>query len=126
MKVLVTGCRDWDSDEEILIVLRELEKLPAGTIVIHGAAPGVDTIAWAIADLLGFTVRAYPARWDELGHWAGSVRNQTMLDLEHTWNEPIDFVLAFHHNISESRGTKNMIERATAASLPHKLFPVAA
>lgn len=120
MKVLVTGDREW-GPEHVDIVFRELSQFPVGTIIIHGACRGVDTIADLVGKALGFTVRDYPARFDVLGPIAGPMRNQHMIDAEHLDHEPIDLVLAFHHNISESRGTKSMIKIAEDAGLTTRL-----
>ena len=87
--------------------------------VIHGAAPGVDTLAGEYAEgSWGWTVRAYPAKWDEHGKKAGPLRNQQMLD-----EEPgIDLVLAFPDD--QSRGTWDMVERAVKARIPVRVYPI--
>lgn len=120
MKVLVTGCRDWD-ETHVDIIHRELAQLPPGTIVIHGACRGVDTIAGMIAEALGFVVRSYPARWDVLGRAAGPLRNKQMLIEEHLPNEPIDKVLVFHHDIDSSNGTAGMKKLAESWNIETKL-----
>ena len=121
MKVLVTGDREWGPDD-VDLVFRELSKLPPGTIIVHGVCRGVDTIAGIVAEQLGFTVREYPARWDVLGRAAGQIRNQVMIDHEHLEREPIDLVLAFHYNISASKGTSGMISLAQRAGLNVQLI----
>jgi hypothetical protein len=55
-----------------------------------------------------------PAKWRQFGVRAGFVRNQEML------NEKPEAVLAFWDG--ESRGTKDMIERADRASIPIRLY----
>lgn len=120
MKVLVTGSRSW-TDARVHIILRELEAFGPGTIIIHGDQFGVDKMSGIVGDALGYVVRAYAARWDELRNWAGPVRNQHMINVEHLPHEPIDLVLAFHENISESIGTSDMIRAAKLAGIPHRI-----
>lgn len=120
--MLVTGSRDWTS-RHVEVIYRELVKLPPGTIVVHGAAPGVDEIAGLIATELGLIVRDYPARWDVFGpKAAGPIRNRHMFFSEHTIDEPIDLVLAFHEDVNaKSKGTKNMLTIVKANNVPYEL-----
>lgn len=113
-KVLVTGSREWD---DIQRVVESLQALPPGTVIIHGACRGADLICAAVAEALGFTVRAYPANWDALGRRAGIARNQDMLNAEHVDGDPIDLCIAFHDNIASSRGTADMLRRARLAGI---------
>ncbi len=112
MKVLVTGSRDWS---DVIVVHERLSRLPSGSIVVHGACRGADTIAHAVAESLGFTVRPYPARWSDLGRAAGPLRNQHMLDVENVHHEPIELCIAFHDDLEHSNGTNDMVNRATDA-----------
>lgn len=114
MKVLVTGDRDWDDVETIV---SELEKLPPGTIIVHGACRGADNICAAVGEALGFIVRPYPTDWDRYPRAAGPIRNQQMIDAEHRQDEPIDLCKAFHNNIERSRGTRDMMTRAKKAKI---------
>jgi hypothetical protein len=117
-KILVTGDRKWD---DIPRVVEELGCHPPGTILVHGACVGADTVCAAVAEALQFEVRAYPADWETYKRAAGPIRNQQMLDSENKPNEPIDLVLAFHNNIKESRGTADMLDRVRKAGLPWRL-----
>lgn len=108
------------------VIRRELEKLPEGTIIVHGACRGADNIAGFVATILGFEVRAYPARWEVLGRRAGIVRNQEMLDKEHLPDEPIDLVLAFHEDPALGTGTANMVRLAEQAGIEVQVFRDAA
>jgi len=109
MKILITGDRNWNDDEVIEEVLK---KLPSGSIVIHGDCKGADKISGHIAKKYNHVVRKYPADWDGLGKKAGVLRNQQMLDEEHVEGEKFDACFAFHDNLSKSRGTLDMINRA--------------
>lgn len=121
MKVLVCGSRDWFDRGPIE---RELRKLPPGTIVVHGAARGVDTIAGDVAYDLGFTVRSYPADWNRWPKAAGPIRNSEMITMEHRLDEPIDKGLAFSKDIETSRGTRDMVNKLRAMHIPTEVFAV--
>lgn len=131
MRVLICGDRNWTDREKIAQQLRllhliydraywETDGFITGTSVdmltiMHGAARGADTIADEEASKLGFRIQAFPADW-LLGRRAGSIRNQVMLE-QHP-----DLVLAFHSNIEESKGTKDMVKRARAAGIPTEVI----
>jgi hypothetical protein len=110
VRLLVCGDRNWTN---VMAIHRELFVLPRDTVIIHGAARGADSIAGAIALDLGMQVEEYPADWETLGKAAGVLRNQQMLDQ----GKP-DRVYAFHSNLSESRGTADMVSRARSAGIP--------
>ena len=98
------------------IIERELRKLPVDTLVIHGAARGADTLGKFVAEKIGLKVindgKGFPADWRRYGRAAGPIRNQQMIDE----GKP-DLVLAFHENINESVGTKDMVTRARRVGL---------
>jgi len=70
-------------------------------------------MAGTIATEYGFDVEVYAAEWYRFGKAAGPIRNQQMLDE----GKP-DLVVAFHNNLSRSRGTRDMINRAKKALIP--------
>ncbi len=120
MKILVTGARDWTSEELIDLVV---SRLPTKSIVVHGGCRGADAIAGMLASKRGHEVREYPADWTRYGRAAGHIRNQEMLDREHRENEPIDIVFAFHEALFDrSRGTLDMCKRAEKTAI--KIFVV--
>lgn len=90
-------------------IRRDLVILPAGTVVIHGGAPGADNIADYIAREAGFVVERYPADWARDGKKAGSIRNQRML----VEGKP-DRVYAFNLG---TPGTADMMRRARVAGV---------
>src|SRR5262245_51376697 len=74
MRVIVAGAADWTDGEAIA---RELARLPPGTTVIHGDAPGADALAGAVAARLGFRVEPMARNredyaGDRRGAWKGS------------------------------------------------------
>lgn len=113
-KVLITGSRDWSTDEHIQKIIDQLVLLPENTIIVHGAARGVDNIAAAIALEIGFQVIPYPADWIKYKKAAGPIRNREM----HKCEAPFDLVLAFHDDLKNSKGTKDMV------SVVEKLSPM--
>jgi hypothetical protein len=107
MKVLICGDRYWDDFETML---NRMRKLPSNTIIVNGDAKGADQMSTCIAYQLGkMKVKRYPANWKKWGRAAGPLRNQEMLDD----NLDICLVLAFHKDIDKSRGTKDMVRRAS-------------
>lgn len=121
MKVLICGSRDWLWAEPIE---RELRKLPPRSIIVHGAAPGADSLADSLAKQLGFEVRPYPADWTAHGRSAGPIRNANMLKREHTPEEPIDLVLAFSKDFVRSQGTRDMVNRSKRVGLQVECYSV--
>ncbi len=132
-RVLLTGSRDWidgvtpnlmpkDRDEASecgLItgtVQALLSRFAAGSVVIEGEAPGLDSVAAAMAKRVGLSVLRYPADWKRYHAAAGPIRNAQMLDE----GRPT-LVYAFYRH-RESRGTANMVKQACEAGLPVKEF----
>lgn len=118
MKVLVCGARDWLSQKPIEDVLRGF---PTGTVIVHGAARGADTIAGYVGELLGFEVREYAVDPRLDGPWpaAGVHRNLRMLRSEHPSRRDgsyIDVGVAFKMNEELTRGTGRMVEFMRAAT----------
>jgi hypothetical protein len=103
--VLICGDRNWKNREAIK---REILKLPKTCIIIEGGARGADLIAYDIGTSEGFHIIDMPADWETYGRSAGPIRNGVMLK-ELLKFKPDVKVLAFHENIEESKGTKNMV-----------------
>jgi hypothetical protein len=78
------------------------------TEIIHGAAPGADTLASEWAATNGIPDRGFPAETDRYGKTAVPLRNQRMLDE----GRP-DLVIAFIGGDE----TRDMVERAKAVGL---------
>jgi hypothetical protein len=118
--ILVCGDRNW-SQNNTEPILRELFKYMDQSVrLIHGGCEGVDVLAGLIGQKLGFTVKDYPVpqeEWTRLGNRAGPLRNKRMIT-----EEKVDLVLAFHPDIANSRGTKDMIRQATQAGIPVHTF----
>lgn len=103
MKVLVCGSRYWVNIEPILDRLRKLDQ---ATVVITGGANGADLLAESASRLLNLKCIVIRAEWNKYGLAAGPIRNRKMLDMRP------DLVIAFHENLSSSKGTMDTIKEA--------------
>ena len=81
-------------------------------LVVQGGCNGADRIAEHVCNSKGIPVCGFKAPWNYYGHSAGPIRNGWMLD----FIKP-DLVIAFHPDLSKSRGTANMIEQAEKAGV---------
>jgi len=106
--VLVTGDRNYTDHEYLRQFLLTFHLNFDILKLVHGDAKGADTMADQWAKSAAIPVQAYPAQWDRYGRAAGPIRNRAMWDAEMP-----DVVIAFHKNLSESRGTKDMMTYAT-------------
>ncbi len=123
MHLLVCGDREWGSSEDYDLVFLALDLLKVGLdseqiqlTIIEGECRGVDTIAreWAIKRQVNYL--PFPANWDQ-GLGAGPQRNQKMLD-----DGKPDLVFAFHDNLNQSKGTKNMVSLAKKKKVPVVIY----
>lgn len=112
--VLVCGSRHWCYNDAIIIynTLKDLLTNHSDLYIIHGGCAGADSYADSLSRLLHIPVKEYSADWAMHGKAAGPIRNQQMLD-----NETVNLVVAFHDDIENSKGTKDMINRATKAGI---------
>jgi hypothetical protein len=140
MNILITGDREWSTDRQLEQVLRVFSDLLIPVYgrftVIHGDARGVDTMADIVGRGLNLTTIPCPAHWrhnepkwvkahgpcpdgcsELIGRPAGVLRNRYMLKT-HTPG----LVVAFHNNILNSRGTKDMVTIAKKAKIPVLVF----
>jgi len=104
--VLVCGDRNWTDSDSIRSWLAKLQDWGYDTLV-EGEARGADRIAAFEARRMGFTILPFPAKWKQFGIAAGSIRNQQMIDEGHP-----ELVVYFHHDLTNSKGTKDMVRRA--------------
>ena len=131
-RVLVFGGRDYHDRDRMEHVLRA--SLDDGDIVVHGAAPGTDSLAGEIAERLGHVVEPHPADWTgpcrptcKPGHRrpplrgsdyncsicpaAGVYRNQEMID------SGIDYAIGF----PGGRGTADMLSRVVGTGIAYEM-----
>lgn len=117
----VSGDRLWSDRQTVKAALQVVKQnRPNQPItMIHGGCRGLDTIAGEVATQLGFNVIIKPVTpddWKKYGKGAGPVRNGHMLDLGP------EFVLLFHTNIENSKGTKNMMNQCQKRGVPTTLI----
>lgn len=108
LRVLVCGGRDFADRGLVQSVLYELQPV----LVIHGAAPGADTLADVSARALGLHVQTFPVTkddWKTQGKAAGPMRNRRML----IDGQP-QLVVAF----PGGRGTADMCSQAAGHKVP--------
>lgn len=109
MRVLICGSRDWTDENSIH---QALFVLPENVVIIEGEARGADSIARDLAEAHALRVEKYPAYWRKYGAKAGPIRNAQML-IE---GKP-DFVIFCSDDLSESKGTADMIRQAQNAGI---------
>ena len=115
-RVLICGDRNWNNYELVYNTLfREnvSSTKPPIECVIEGEARGADSCGRKAAGFLGIPILAFPADWKEYGKAAGPIRNQQMIDE----GKPTE-VWAFHNDLKNSKGTKDMVLRSRKAGLP--------
>ena len=117
MRVLICGDRNWKDDDTIETELSLLHKKHKVDLVIEGGANGADLDGRASATLLGIPVMEFPANWDYYKKAAGPIRNSWMIK----FGQP-DLVLAFHSDIQNSKGTKDMVVKARKAGIKVRII----
>lgn len=106
MRVLICGDRNWDNTERVYTFLDKLIENNNIELIIHGGCRGADIIGGKWAKNRGIYVKQINAEWNKYGKAAGPIRNKKMLD------EKPDIIIAFHNDIQNSKGTKNMVTQA--------------
>ena len=118
--ILCCGDRNWTNQK---LIKKWLEKKKPDAIIEGGQVTyprsdwsdketnddpwGADYLSGVIADELGIPHFQCKANWDFFKKAAGPIRNSWMIKFMQ-----VSEVLAFHNDIENSRGTKNMIEQA--------------
>jgi hypothetical protein len=117
-RLLITGTR-YGWDEEVLrgVLARTytemIDEPDEPVLLVHGAAPGVDTQVARIWEEMGQPTEAHPADWS-IGKKAGPLRNLEMVALG------ADVCLAFV--APDSRGTVHCAGAAEEAGIPVQRF----
>lgn len=107
--VLVAGGRHYWHRTLIERTLDDIHDSQPITLLVHGAAPGADTVAARWAHRAGVPQQPYPAAWERLGRRAGPIRNQAMLD-----ESKPDRAVFF----AGGAGTEDMRRRCRGAQVP--------
>jgi len=109
MRLIVAGGREFNDYE---LLKEKLDNLLINNTddveIVSGKARGADSLGEKYAKEKGYTVKEFPAKWNEYGKRAGYLRNEEMaLYATHCvcfWD-------------GESKGTKHMIDLAKKSNL---------
>lgn len=127
MHVLVTGDRNWWDEQIMEAFMRGIYETIDGRemamVLVHGGARGADTLAGKACNKINeenkalrlspIIIEEVEAQWDEFGKAAGVIRNGEMLR-----KFPIDLAFAFHDDLENSKGTKDMVKKLADAEIP--------
>lgn len=111
MKLIVAGSRsitDYNLVKHSIETLIKDQNLTISTI-ISGTARGVDSLGERWAREHNIPISRFPAKWKELGKYAGIKRNEEMV-------ENADMLLACWD--LKSSGTKHIISYASKVNIP--------
>lgn len=121
-KFLICGDREWSRAYEDAVraqVLRLREKHgPTKLLIIAGGAPGVDTLVSEICYDENVHCAVVRALWDTRKNGAGPQRNEIMKLMAP------EEVIGIHHDFDDSRGTKDMLDRAEKAGIKTRRITV--
>jgi hypothetical protein len=118
-KVLFCGTRHHHADF-VPVVQKVLDQFkPEDTIIMSGAAPGIDTIAAREAKKRGFKVQLFPADWQRHGKAAGPIRNSLMIA-----NGPKHVFCFPYPSLETSIGTLDTHNKAKAAKIDVVVVPL--
>ena len=107
--VIIFGDRYWTNYNAVLNIVKRLKDKYKEIKIVEGECPygGADECARRAANECEVPHAGYPAQWKKYGKAAGPKRNQQMID-----EEKPEICIAFHSDIENSKGTKDMITRA--------------
>ena len=103
-RVIIAGGRDFNNYPGLAKAMDFLlSNVTDDITIVCGKARGADALGEQYAKERGYTIRYFPADWDEHGRPAGFIRNEQMA-------QNADALVAFWDG--KSRGTQHMIETA--------------
>lgn len=116
-KVLVCGWREYKDQDKIYHVLdAQFAKIGDSMMLIVGGQRGADNIAreWAVDRKVDHLV--LHAKWERFGKAAGPIRNRRMA------KKKPRLVLAFHPDLRQSKGTKDMVWLSNSLKIKTRVF----
>jgi hypothetical protein len=119
-RVLICGDRNWTNGVFIAHVLSDVLFTQGIDVVIEGEARGADKLGAAAARQLHIPedhILKFPADWKKYKLAAGPIRNRQQFNE----GKP-DLVLAFHNDIANSKGTKDMVKVAMKAGVETHVY----
>jgi len=121
--ILVTGGRDWSDPDRLVAVLDHAAGGEWVRLLVGDCPTGADQHARAWAERRGIPAEMLSARWEQMAaegkprRAAGPLRNLALLDrLDEA--EGQRRVLAFHHDLGRSRGTRQCVTAARRRGYP--------
>jgi len=113
-RVIIAGSRSFSDYKQLSKKMDFLlSNIDEHICIIGGEARGADALGKQYATERKYQYRSFPAKWDAYGKRAGYLRNEEMAD-------NADALVAFWDGIS--KGTKHMIEFATAKGLAVRII----
>lgn len=115
-KVIIAGGRYFDNYELLkqkADFFLSNKRTTHEVVIVSGHATGADSLGERYAAERGYKVELFPADWNAYGKSAGIRRNKQMAEIANA-------LIAFWDG--QSRGTKNMIDEASARHLPTKII----
>lgn len=119
MRVAIVGSREkyLENPSAVRKMVRDyVAALPPDTVIVSGAAPGVDTYASQAGRAFGLVVVEYPADWKASPRGAGMIRNRLVV-------AQADRVVAFWEG--HSPGTADILKLTRRAKKPSETYLVA-
>jgi hypothetical protein len=111
-KVIIAGGRDYYDYNTLTKICDHMLKNKVNVEIVSGGAKGADAMGEIYAYSRGYKLTKFPADWENEGRSAGYKRNALMA--HHS-----DALIAFWDG--RSKGTKHMIDLATAKGLKVKI-----
>jgi hypothetical protein len=116
MRVLVCGDRNYMDVGKVENFLLKMKNEYSDLYVITGDCSGADSFAKSVCIKHDIKYKVFKANWNEHGRAAGPIRNKEMLDHLISTDNAMDNknlnVVAFHDDVENSKGTKNMINQS--------------
>jgi hypothetical protein len=112
LKIIVAGSRGFNNYNLLKNKLDFYLSHYQSVEIVSGTARGADRLGERYAHEKGFSVKRFPANWDEFGKRAGYLRNEVMAQY------------ATHAVIfwdGQSKGTKHMIELCKTYQLDYRV-----
>jgi hypothetical protein len=116
-RILICGDRNWVNGPFIFHTLSKIQQEQGVEVVIEGEANGADKLGATAARMLNVPVLKFPANWQKHGKSAGPIRNRKQLK-----EGAPDLVLAFHNDIANSKGTKDMVRISLQAKIETHVY----
>ncbi len=116
IKIAVVGSRTFQDYARLELALDKLILMFPGkeVVIVSGGANGADSLAEQYASIRGYKTEIFEADWTTYGKAAGFKRNGQIV-------EGADFLVAFWNG--SSRGTNNVVNKATTAMKPVLVIP---